>query len=709
MIKNILIVFLAFPFLPFTGEMMAQSQENLNNFTGIKSQGNIPIEFTQKWFEGWHEIVENEELEFESRKEENLFGDFWATSCFEINSILQSGMVSFGDPATVYLNKIKDEILKGEPDLAKKVKIYLVKSPVVNAFASQQGIIFINAGLVARAKTEADLAFVICHEIVHFRDKHVLESFFARDSIDHKRGKYKGLFILEQIDIKLGNSKKNEFYADRLGLELFLNSPYNSGGISNTLNLLHNNYIPWKEKKLSDDFLALSGKKIPSFFFKSKVDPINKDENYFDQTHSHPSIFKRRKILDSLLAQEEVDSSKAFFVFGEPYFNDIKTICQFETLNQEVRRGYFGDALYNIDILKMEYPENTFLDRALAKSLYSLSIYKLYDNYPAVGRSYTKAEGESQQVHYLLRQLSAKQFSSLALGHIYKLSKKYPQQVVYSKMANELSKGMLIRAKIGSAEFLSSGKINKFRKLKQDYGSKNEWIRAGQEHYKDFYKYLLVDPISDNWLASSFENHFAVRDSILLEHSMKAKHKRRRARQEKRQIIRHGAGLDLDKLIVLDPIYYAPRDKSVKSFERTEKRRIKWLKKINKTAAKAKIDLEYLDIHEFDNSDAAKVNRLASIKQYLIESQAYRSSDLSLVETEGFYEKNPSIENRYVAIIQIEDRKSFYSMKKYYFKVVDLVTGEIVYQNQDKKWFLLNKYRLRLELKRDLKRISKTW
>lgn len=690
-------------------KLFAQTPEDLNNFKGIKSEGKIPIEFREKWFDRFHKIVDDEDLEFENRLERKLFADFWATSSYEINQILQSGVVSFGDPATIYLNKIKDEILKDEPELAKKVKIYLVKSPVVNAFASQQGIIFVNSGLVARAQTEADLAFVLCHEIIHFRDDHVLKSYYSSDSIDEKRGNYGGLYSLEQIDIMLGKRKKNEFSADRLGLELFLNSPYNSKGISNTLNLLHNNYIPWKEEKLSDEFLQVSGKKIPSFFFKSKVDPIDREEDYFDQTHSHPNIYKRRKILDSLIAQEGVDSSKSLFVFGENYFNEIRTLCQFETINQEIKRSFFGDALYNIAILKKDFPENSFLDRALAKSLYGLSIYKLYDNYPAVGRSYTKTEGESQQVHYLLRQLSARQFSSLALAHIYSLSKKHPEQDVYVNMLDELTLAMVIRTNLESTDFLADGKIKKFRKQEPDFDSKNEWIRAGQVHYKEFYKYLLTEAVSDNWLSSNFKNHLYARDSILKEQRMKAKYKRKRERKKRRNIIRHGAGLDLDKVIVLDPIYYAPKDQSVRSFEKTEKRKKKWLKKINKTAAKANVDIEYLAVHELKESDVDQINRLSSIRDFLIESQPYRSSDLSLAESEACYEKNPITENRYAAIIQIEDLKSIYSAKKYYFKLVDLSTGEIMYQNEDKKWFILNKYRLKLELKRDLKRISKTW
>lgn len=277
--------------------------------------------------------------------------------------------------------------------------------------------------------------------------------------------------------------------------------------------MLHNNYIPWQEKEIPEDFLAISNHKIPKFFFKPKLDPVDKDKNYFDQTHSHPNVFKRRKILNSLIAIHGIDSSKSLFVFSEEDFKNIKTLCQFETLNQELRNGLFGDALYNIDILKRDFPNNAFLDKALAKSLYSLSIFKLYDNFPAVGRAFIKTEGQSQQVHYLLLQLDAKQVSSLALAHLYALSQKYPKEDMNINMADELTKSMLIRAEIEANEYSVGGKVYKFRKLQQDFDTEIEFIRAGQEHYKDFHKYLLDEAISSGWLASSFRNHYGIRDS----------------------------------------------------------------------------------------------------------------------------------------------------------------------------------------------------
>jgi len=79
--------------------------------------------------------------------------------------LLLSGDKLFNDPLTIYVNKVADELLKNEPELRKKIKIYVTKSSDVNAHAFDKGFIFINVGLLAQLENEAQLAFILSHEI----------------------------------------------------------------------------------------------------------------------------------------------------------------------------------------------------------------------------------------------------------------------------------------------------------------------------------------------------------------------------------------------------------------------------------------------------------------------------------------------------------------------------------------------------------------
>jgi predicted Zn-dependent protease len=56
--------------------------------------------------------------------------------------MLTSGKIIYGSPFNAYLDKILDKLLVNEPELRSKIRIYIIKSPEVNAAATSTGIIF---------------------------------------------------------------------------------------------------------------------------------------------------------------------------------------------------------------------------------------------------------------------------------------------------------------------------------------------------------------------------------------------------------------------------------------------------------------------------------------------------------------------------------------------------------------------------------------
>lgn len=62
------------------------------------------------------------------------------------------------------------------PEDCDSLRVYLLDLPGLNAFVLPNGGIFVQTGLLLRVENESQLAAVIAHEIVHFREKHTLES-----------------------------------------------------------------------------------------------------------------------------------------------------------------------------------------------------------------------------------------------------------------------------------------------------------------------------------------------------------------------------------------------------------------------------------------------------------------------------------------------------------------------------------------------------
>jgi predicted Zn-dependent protease len=61
------------------------------------------------------------------------------------------------------------------PEYAGAIRVRVVDSPSLNAFALPNGSIYINTGLLARLDNEAQMATVLAHEGVHFTHKHSLQ------------------------------------------------------------------------------------------------------------------------------------------------------------------------------------------------------------------------------------------------------------------------------------------------------------------------------------------------------------------------------------------------------------------------------------------------------------------------------------------------------------------------------------------------------
>ena len=62
------------------------------------------------------------------------------------------------------------------PEFKGRIQVAIVKSPQLNAFALPNGRIYINQGLLARLRNEAQLATLLGHEGTHFTNRHGYQS-----------------------------------------------------------------------------------------------------------------------------------------------------------------------------------------------------------------------------------------------------------------------------------------------------------------------------------------------------------------------------------------------------------------------------------------------------------------------------------------------------------------------------------------------------
>lgn len=124
---------------------------------------------------------------------------------------------------TSYVNEIGQRLAKGSkrPDIPYTFQV--VNDKGINAFATMGGFVYVNAGLIAAADNEAQLASVIGHEIGHIVRRHSIQQ-MRQTAIARGLAAAAGLDrnTLVNIGVELAlqrpNSRKDEFEADQEGL-----------------------------------------------------------------------------------------------------------------------------------------------------------------------------------------------------------------------------------------------------------------------------------------------------------------------------------------------------------------------------------------------------------------------------------------------------------------------------------------------------------
>lgn len=352
-----------------------------------------------------------------------------------MNEILYSGFVVYGDDVSTYVQRLASNMLKDDPELLSSLRFYVIKSNEINAFSTAPGIIFVTTGLISQLSSEAQLAFILSHEIAHYELNHVHEGYVNRQ-------KNANLGTKEQIITFSQFSKENELDADKLALKRYNKSGYSTEELVGTFDVLMYSYLPFDEIPFPKDYFNKGDLYLPLESLNVYSVPITAEEDYDDKLSTHPNIKKRKEAV--LKGTTEFNNwGSLSFTMDEDEFKNIRTICRFESVRTNVIEGNNFSALYDIFLLERSYPKSLFLDRM--KALSWLSIIRLKDHFE---KSPSIVEGESSLLYRFLMSCTHFDRSALGLRIIYDLKQKYPQdfffETAYHNCIDEISKHDLL-------------------------------------------------------------------------------------------------------------------------------------------------------------------------------------------------------------------------------------------------------------------------
>lgn len=188
-----------------------------------------------------------------------------------------SGKVFFNCPAGVYLNQLKSHLLSDYPDLDKLIHVYITEDASLNAFATVNNNIYVNIGLLTRVENEAQLAFILSHEIMHIVNEHLIKGTLK---LQKEASSYDKSNIAVNNDIfelrKHELSRENETQADLDGFELFLKTTYDALEGVKALEMLEKANDFTIDFTMSQELFFLSSNEIYSNLIKKYKDFYSK-------------------------------------------------------------------------------------------------------------------------------------------------------------------------------------------------------------------------------------------------------------------------------------------------------------------------------------------------------------------------------------------------------------------------------------------------
>lgn len=450
------------------------SQVDFNNYRPLLSSGVIPDDFTKPTYQKISDDKGTKREDLNSKREKIFLEGIH----YSIDGILHSGLVVYGDEVSKYVNQVANNLLKNRTDLQGKLRFYTLKSNETNAFSTDQGIVFVTTGLIAQLTSEAQLALVLAHEICHYTEKHVLESYNMKlESRNYSK----------RIQELSKYSKEKEFEADVKGLELYQAAGYPKSEILPTFDVLMYSYLPFDEVEFPKDYLNTENLFIPTSKFPTEKYPIKAVEDEDDSKSSHPNIKRRKEKM-----QETISNYAQWGTNANPLslerFQEIRMICRFESVRTDLNDLKFGDALYSIFLLEKDYPNSIYLQRMKAKTWLGIAQHRLENSLSKHLLKTSELEGEISTVHFFLKELKKEEVSTIALRIVYDLHKKFPNDREISAVYDRMIYTFASTDKIDVNSF---SKMN-YNEALNKFNSKEDTVKTTPEVKTELSKYEKI-------------------------------------------------------------------------------------------------------------------------------------------------------------------------------------------------------------------------
>lgn len=312
-------------------------------------------------------VEKNHTSQLNKYGDKNALEDVYKWRYEYLSELIENQAIIYNDSLYNFVNLIFEDIIINNPNLnANQIRFLISNSPTPNAISLGDGTFIINLGLIRKLDNEAQLAFVICHEISHFYLDHsnqsVIERYERKNSEEYnqkieeitsrKFGKYSLIKNMLKKDLykEMSYSRKHEKEADSLGLLLFKNTDYNPLQSLTSMKLLDT--IDYYKFPGKIDYKGI----FKSEGFKFKQRWLNEEttmfggaisDNYFerDSIKSHPDTKLRASFLKNYIDDLGLNKSQIQTQKNDN-FENLKSQADIEFIKSWFFYENYGRALF---------------------------------------------------------------------------------------------------------------------------------------------------------------------------------------------------------------------------------------------------------------------------------------------------------------------------------------------------------------------------
>ena len=639
--------------LALAGTLIASAQ---SDYQPLKSSGPVPSDFTDSYKKKLSDasIRSRKGKSKRSRRDRIQDENFYEQNEFFVDRRMQSGLVIYGDPITQYLNRIVDHILKDQPELREEIRVYTVKNTSFNAYATDNGILFVNIGLIAQLETEAQLAFILSHEIAHYVERHVKNRHMEKIKFDKQSRYLYGDDLDDKVEELLGYTKEQELEADEKGyLDFFKSTGYSQEAPVELIDVMMYSYLPFDEIPFDHTVMTPEGMNIHPDLLLQDTKGITAVEDYDDEKSTHPNLKTRRAELVKLTKNEKGGDD---FIISEKEFKDSQNLARYEMTRSFLVEVSPYQAIYNAFLLQLKDQDDQFLRRSIVQSVYTASVYKNYYKIDKIIPDVDDIEGESQQVANILTHMEPKDMNVMAVLMTYNYLKDHPEDKVMKRIFQDALFELAHHHELTLEDFETERPVEEndstateeiaeeeAEEPKNGKLSKVQRLKKAKEAQKVIgWEYAFVDALKDTMFVNEFERQIKDYEewldnaptldgepiSFADTRDPESNYNNDRNDYEFPERAKNIGGADVSTVFIITPPYLRVDGRKGKtSFEETDEGWNNYKKNLQEMAKQAGVDFTFFDYKSFrkvaDGEEDTYFNEIQALQEWLEERQTH--------------------------------------------------------------------------------------